>query len=86
MTHTITLDVPDADALTDLASAHPGVTLHLTHLAVFRLGLRQASSNPSLLAVELAAIGQERRERRRRARDAKTEVGRGRAYRGGRLA
>jgi hypothetical protein len=74
MTHTITLDIDDANALTDLASAYPGATLHLTHLAVFRLGLRQAGGNAGLLGAELAAIGEERRERRRRARDAKNDM------------
>jgi len=73
MTHTITLDVDDAATLTDLAAAYPGITLHLAHLAVFRLGLALATGEPTLLAGELATIGEERRERRRQARPAKNE-------------
>lgn len=71
MTHTITLDAADANALNELASAYPGITLHLAHLAVFKLGLRAANDNASLLADELATIGELRRERRRAARHAK---------------
>lgn len=74
MTHTITLDVDDSDALTALAVAYPGITLHLAHLAVFRLGLRLAVNDPTLLADELATIGEVRRERRRHGRLAKSEA------------
>jgi len=71
MTHTITLDPDDGDALSELAAAYPGITLHLAHFAVFRLGLRAASGDHTLLADELTAISEERRERRRRARTGK---------------
>lgn len=74
MTHTITLDTIDAAALAALAVAFPGITLHLAHLAVFRLGLARATSEPTLLAGELVTISEERRERRRLARPARSEA------------
>lgn len=75
MTHTITLDTDDAAALAGLAAAYPGITLHLAHLAVFRLGLARAKGEPKLLAGVLAAIGEKRRERRRLARPVSREDG-----------
>jgi len=73
MTNTITLAEADANALTELAAAYPGITPHLAHLAVFRMGLRVATADPTLLAGELAAINEERCERRRHARLAKND-------------
>ena len=73
MTNTITLDIDDGNALKELAAAYPGVTLHLAHLAVFRIGLTLAVGDPALLAGELASIGEERRERRRHGRIARID-------------
>jgi hypothetical protein len=67
----IALEARDVTALTSLTTTHPGVSMHLVHLAVFRLGLGFAAGDPTMLAEELAAISAERRERRRQARTTK---------------
>lgn len=71
ITHSIALSTEEADALTHLVAAYPGVSMHLAHLALFRIGLQFARHDHGLLAAELAAIGEDRRERRLQARTAK---------------
>jgi hypothetical protein len=70
-THSIALSTEEVDGLSHLMAAYPGVSMHLAHLAVFRIGLQFARHDHRLLAAELAAIGEVRRERRLQARTAK---------------
>jgi hypothetical protein len=64
-THAVNLDLPDINRLDALTGAHPGVTTHMTLVAVVRLGLTLADRDPALLATELSAIHTSRRERRK---------------------
>jgi len=57
---TVTLSDHDAERLAALASTHPAMRIHPTHVAVVRLGLRAIEAAPELLLAELTQIAEER--------------------------
>jgi hypothetical protein len=61
----VALDADDANALQRATAFFPGVSPHLAHLALLRLGLQLAQKTPALLGAELRLIGDRRRERAR---------------------
>lgn len=69
-TYCVTLNPTDADSLKAAGSSRPGVSTHMLHLAMFRLGARVCRHEPEALDEELAAISTERRARRRNERGA----------------
>lgn len=71
----VALDPDDADALQRATSFFPGVSPHLAHLAVLRLGLQLVEETPALLGAELRLIGERRRERARDRRRGQSAQG-----------
>lgn len=67
-THSVGLSPSEAASLGDLASQFPGVSLHLIHLSVLRIGIRTALHDRAAVEAELARIQSERRARRQGSR------------------
>jgi hypothetical protein len=64
----VSLDLDDVDALRRATSAFPGISQHLAHLAVLRLGLNVAHTTPALLGAELRSIADQRSRRAKEKR------------------
>jgi hypothetical protein len=72
-THSVSLSISEAAALEGLAARHPGVSLHLLHLAALRIGVGTAQEDRDVVAAELLLIQDERRARRQVARDSQED-------------
>lgn len=68
-THSVSLSSSEAATLEGVAERHPGVSLHLIHLAALRIGVRAAQEDRQVVAAELLRIQDERRARRQTVRD-----------------